>query len=145
MSKPNHDIVAPLARPSVSRRSPPRPERLQPHPARHLLRCRQHQGRHLQAHRHCARLFHDRGGFDLGLWRQYRHLQRATAEIIRRLETRRRAAAVEYADATIRTGYGFLKPKETFGTLARGDAYVPEGFEKKGRVIIDLATRTVLP
>ena len=40
---------------------------------------------------------------------------------------------------------GFPKPKEVFGTLAKGDAYVPAGFEKKGRVVIDLATRKVLP
>ncbi|MBI5323212.1 hypothetical protein [Bradyrhizobium sp.] len=53
-----------------------------------------------------------------------------------------------YADADIfRTacGKGFPKPKETFGTLAKGDAYVPPGFENKGRVMIDLATRKVLP
>ena len=53
-----------------------------------------------------------------------------------------------WADAeTIKTacGKGFPKPKEVFGTLAKGDAYVPPGFEKKGRVIIDLATRKVLP
>src|ERR1700754_4430655 len=53
-----------------------------------------------------------------------------------------------FADAdTVKTacGKGFPKPKEVFGTLAKGDAYVPPGFEKKGRVIIDLATRKVLP
>jgi hypothetical protein len=53
-----------------------------------------------------------------------------------------------WADAeTFKTacGKGFPKPKETFGTLSKGDAYVPEGFEKKGRVIIDLVTRKVLP
>ena len=53
-----------------------------------------------------------------------------------------------WADAdTINTacGKGFPKPKEVFGTLAKGDAYVPAGFEKKGRVVIDLATRKVLP
>jgi hypothetical protein len=53
-----------------------------------------------------------------------------------------------WADAeTFRTacGKGFPKPKEVFGTLAKGDAYVPEGFEKKGRVMIDLVTRKVLP
>ncbi len=46
-----------------------------------------------------------------------------------------------FADAeTFKTacGKGFPKPKETFGTLSKGDAYVPEGFEKKGRVIFDL-------
>jgi hypothetical protein len=53
-----------------------------------------------------------------------------------------------YADAEIfktACGKGLPKPKEVFGTLAKGDAYVPPGFEKKGRVIIDLATRKVLP
>ena len=40
---------------------------------------------------------------------------------------------------------GFPKPKETFGTLAKGDAYVPSGYEKKGRLVLDLATRKVLP
>jgi hypothetical protein len=53
-----------------------------------------------------------------------------------------------WADADIfktACGKGFPKPKEVFGTLAKGDAYVPPGFEKKGRVIIDLATRKVLP
>jgi hypothetical protein len=58
------------------------------------------------------------------------------------------AVTVNYADAaTIRTacGKGFPKPKETFGELEKGDAYVPNGYEKKGRVIIDLVTRKVLP
>jgi len=58
------------------------------------------------------------------------------------------ALDVTWADAdVVRTacGKGFPKPKETFGTLAKGDAYVPPGFEKKGRVTIDLATRKVLP
>jgi hypothetical protein len=53
-----------------------------------------------------------------------------------------------FADAdTFKTACskGFPKPKETFGTLSKGDAYVPEGFEKKGRVIIDLARRKVEP
>jgi len=53
-----------------------------------------------------------------------------------------------FADAeTFKTacGKGFPKPKETFGTLSKGDAYVPEGSEKKGRVIIDLAKRKVEP
>jgi hypothetical protein len=53
-----------------------------------------------------------------------------------------------WADADIfktACGKGFAKPKEVFGTLAKGDAYVPPGFAKKGRVIIDLATRKVLP
>ena len=55
---------------------------------------------------------------------------------------------VEYADAgTIRKacGKGFPKPKQTFGKLARGDAYVPEGYEKRGTFIIDLVTRKVTP
>jgi len=53
-----------------------------------------------------------------------------------------------WADAEIlktACGKGFPRPKEVFGTLAKGDAYVPLGFEKKGRIIIDLATRKVLP
>lgn len=51
-----------------------------------------------------------------------------------------------YADAaTIRKacGKGFPKPKETFGTLSPGDAYVPKGYEKHGTFIIDLVTRKV--
>lgn len=53
-----------------------------------------------------------------------------------------------FADADVfktACGKGFPKPKDTFGTLAKGDAYVPEGSEKKGRVIIDLAKRKVVP
>ena len=53
-----------------------------------------------------------------------------------------------WADAdTIKTacGKGFPKPKEIFGTLSKGDAYVPPGYEKKGRIIIDLVTRKVVP
>ena len=53
-----------------------------------------------------------------------------------------------FADAeTFKTacGAGFPKPKEVLGTLAKGDAYVPPGYEKKGRVIIDLVKRKVLP
>ena len=52
------------------------------------------------------------------------------------------------ADAdTVKTACGksFPKPKETFGTLAKGEAYVPSGFEKKGRLVLDLATRKVVP
>jgi hypothetical protein len=52
-----------------------------------------------------------------------------------------------FADAdTFKTacGKGFPKPKEIFGTLSKGDAYVPEGYGKKGRVIIDLGTRKVV-
>jgi hypothetical protein len=53
---------------------------------------------------------------------------------------------VSYADAdTIRTacGKGFPKPEETYGELAAGEAYVPEGYEKQGKLIIDLASRKV--
>jgi hypothetical protein len=53
-----------------------------------------------------------------------------------------------YADAaTIRTacGKGFPKPKETYGDLAPGDAYVPDGFEKNGTFTIDLLTRKAAP
>jgi hypothetical protein len=53
-----------------------------------------------------------------------------------------------YADAaTIRKACskGFPKPKQTFGKLARGDAYVPEGYEKRGTFVVDLATRKVGP
>ena len=53
-----------------------------------------------------------------------------------------------YADAeTIKKACGkaFPKPKQTFGKLARGDAYVPEGFEKRGTFVIDLVTRKVTP
>ncbi len=58
------------------------------------------------------------------------------------------AFEASFADAdTFKTacGKGFARPKEIFGTLAKGDAFVPPGNEKKGRVIIDLATRKVLP
>jgi hypothetical protein len=58
------------------------------------------------------------------------------------------ALGATYADADIfRTacGKGFPKPKETYGTLLKGDAYVPPDYERKGRVIIDLATRKVIP
>ena len=53
-----------------------------------------------------------------------------------------------WADADIikyRLRQGLSQAEGNFGTLAKGDAYVPPGFEKKGRVIIDLATRKVLP
>ena len=58
------------------------------------------------------------------------------------------AVSVDYADeATISTacGKGFPRPKEIFGTLAPGDAWVPPGREKKERFIIDLVTRKVAP
>jgi len=51
-----------------------------------------------------------------------------------------------HADAeTIRKacGKGFPKPKQTFGKLSPGDAYVPSGFEKRGTFMIDLVTRNV--
>jgi hypothetical protein len=53
-----------------------------------------------------------------------------------------------YADtATIKTacGKGFPTPKQTYGDLAPGDAYVPDGFEKNGAFVIDLLTRKVTP
>lgn len=52
------------------------------------------------------------------------------------------------ADADIfRTacGKGFPKPKEVFGTLSKGDAFVPPGREKKRRIVLDLVTRKVVP
>jgi len=55
-------------------------------------------------------------------------------------------AQASYADAdTIKTacGKGFPKPQEVFGDLTPGDAYVPEGHEKHGKVTIDLATKKV--
>jgi hypothetical protein len=55
---------------------------------------------------------------------------------------------VAYADAeTIKTACsgGFPKPKEVFGELADGEAYVPGGHEKTGRFVIDLATRKLVP
>ena len=55
---------------------------------------------------------------------------------------------IAYADAeTIKTACsgGFPKPKETFGELADGEAYVPGGHEKTGRFVIDLATRKLAP
>ena len=53
-----------------------------------------------------------------------------------------------YADAeTIRIacGKGFPRPKEIFGELAPGDAYVPEGHAKRGKLMIDVVTRKVTP
>jgi hypothetical protein len=58
------------------------------------------------------------------------------------------AFEASWADADVfktACGKGFPKPQETYGTLLKGDAYVPEGFEKKGRVVIDLVTRKVVP
>jgi hypothetical protein len=51
-----------------------------------------------------------------------------------------------YADAeTIRKACGkkFPKPKKVFGKLEPGDAYVPDGYEKRGTFVIDLVTRKV--
>jgi hypothetical protein len=56
------------------------------------------------------------------------------------------AVTIDYADAaTIKTACrrGFPRPKEVFGKLARGEAYVPEGYEKQGRFVVDLVTRKV--
>ena len=53
-----------------------------------------------------------------------------------------------FADAaTIRTacGKGFAKPAEAVGDLTPGDAYVPESHARKGKLIIDLATRKIAP
>jgi len=55
-------------------------------------------------------------------------------------------AEASYADADIiktACGKGFPKPKEVFGDLVPGDAYVPEGHEKHGMVTIDLVTKKV--
>jgi hypothetical protein len=55
---------------------------------------------------------------------------------------------VEYADAaTIRAACSkkFPKPKEVFGKLSKGEAYVPDGYAKKVRFIIDFTTRKVAP
>ncbi|WFU17974.1 hypothetical protein [Bradyrhizobium sp. CB3481] len=42
-------------------------------------------------------------------------------------------------------GKGFPKPKETFGELGDGEAYVPQGFEKKTRIVIDLTSSKAVP
>jgi hypothetical protein len=58
------------------------------------------------------------------------------------------AVTIDYADAaTIKTACrrGFPHPKEVFGKLARGEAYVPEGYEKQGRFVVDFVTRKVAP
>ena len=39
---------------------------------------------------------------------------------------------------------GFPKPKEIFGELGDGEAYVPEGYEKKGRFVIDLTNSATI-
>jgi hypothetical protein len=54
----------------------------------------------------------------------------------------------DYADAaTIRAACGkkFPRPKQTFGKLSKGEAYVPDGYAKKGKFVIDLVTRKVAP
>ena len=56
-------------------------------------------------------------------------------EGLRDLESGLLACSQGHADAeTIKKACnkGFPKPKQTFGKLTRGDAYVPEGFEKRG-------------
>jgi hypothetical protein len=40
---------------------------------------------------------------------------------------------------------GFPKPKETFGQLGDGEAYVPQGYEKKARFVVDLTTSKAVP
>jgi hypothetical protein len=53
-----------------------------------------------------------------------------------------------YADAaTIKTacGEGFPRPPEALGDPPPGDAYVAAGHRKSGKLIIDLATRKVVP
>jgi hypothetical protein len=58
------------------------------------------------------------------------------------------AVTIDYADAaTIKKACrrGFPKPKEVFGKLSPGEAYVPDGYEKQGRFVIDLVTRKVVP
>jgi hypothetical protein len=56
--------------------------------------------------------------------------------------------SVDHADAAIvraACARKLPKPKETFGKLPKGEAYVPAGYEKKATFIIDLATRKVSP
>ncbi|WP_076861543.1 hypothetical protein [Bradyrhizobium mercantei] len=58
------------------------------------------------------------------------------------------AVDVDYADdEIIRTacGEGFAKPKELFHDLLPGEAFVPEGNEKKRRFIIDLVSGKAAP
>jgi len=54
----------------------------------------------------------------------------------------------DYADAAlIKTacGKGFAKPEDAIGELPPGDAYVPEGRAKSGKLVVDLVTRKVAP
>jgi hypothetical protein len=58
------------------------------------------------------------------------------------------AVTIDYADGdTIKTACqrGFPRPKEVFGELAPGEAYVPDGYQKQGRFVIDLVTRKAVP
>ncbi|MES5489088.1 hypothetical protein QMZ05_40625 [Bradyrhizobium sp. INPA03-11B] len=58
------------------------------------------------------------------------------------------AVDVDYADdETIRTACseGFAKPKELYHDLLPGEAFVPEGSERKKRFIIDLVTGKAVP
>jgi len=57
------------------------------------------------------------------------------------------AVTIDYADSdTIKTACrrGFPRPKEVFGKLTPGEAYVPDGYEKQGRFVVDLVTRKVM-
>jgi hypothetical protein len=42
-------------------------------------------------------------------------------------------------------GKGFPKLLDAIGDLVPGDAYVPEGHEKSGKLVIDLMTCKVVP
>lgn len=56
--------------------------------------------------------------------------------------------SVDHADAaTVRAACArkLPKPKETFGRLPKGQAYVPAGYEKKVTFLIDLVTRKAAP
>ena len=58
------------------------------------------------------------------------------------------AVEIAHADkATIETACtkGFPKPKQLFGELGPGEAYVPPGHEKKARFVIDLTTSKAVP
>ena len=53
-----------------------------------------------------------------------------------------------YADAAViktTCGRGLTKPLGALGDLPPGDAYVPEGHGKRGKLVIDLVTRKVVP
>jgi hypothetical protein len=58
------------------------------------------------------------------------------------------AVEATYADAAtieIACGKGFPKRQDAIGELTPGDVYVPDGHQKSGKLIIDLATRKVTP